>query len=293
VHQGYKWASSIGTALSTTLIASLFALTAAVAWGGGDFAGGMNARRIGALHALLLSFLFGFAALLLLAVGFNDPVPPLRDWLVGAIAGLCGTAGFLFLLRGFAIGRMSIVAPLSAVLAAALPVIFTAFFEGLPRIIQLVGFAVAFVSIWLLSSEEGGEKRPAGIGLALLAGLGFGLFFILLDQLGDISTFWPLVAGRIATIGVMAGYVLLARQPFVPEGAPWKLLALAGIADVGGNFFFLQAVQTGRLDVASVLVSLYPAVTAGLALLIAKEQITRAQMIGAVAAVIAIALIAA
>jgi uncharacterized membrane protein len=277
--------------LNTTLLASLFALSAAVAWGAGDFTGGLNARRIGALHALMLSFLFGFSALLLLAIGFKDPVPPLRDWLVGAIAGLCGTAGFLFLLRGFSIGRMSIVAPLSAVLAAALPVLVTALAEGLPREIQLLGFGLAFVSIWLLSSEEGGEKRPAGIGLALLAGLGFGLFFILLDQLGETSIFWPLVAGRIATLAAMIGYVLVARQPFVPQGAPWKLLALAGTADVAGNFFFLQAVQTGRLDVASVLVSLYPAVTALLALLIVKEHINRKQAVGLGAAVLAIALI--
>ena len=277
--------------MNQTILAALFALSAAIAWGAGDFTGGLNARRIGAFHALLISFFFGIAALVVLALTLNESQPAQSDVLLGALAGLFGTAGFLFLLRGFAIGRMSIVAPLSAVLAAALPVLLTAAIEGLPRAIQLWGFGVAFLSIWLLSSHEAGEERPAGIGLALLAGLAFGVFFITLDQIGDGAIFWPLVAGRAASITVMLAYVLLARQPFIPTDPPWAWLVLGGVLDVTGNLFFLLAVQTGRLDIASVLVSLYPAVTVLLALLIAKEEMTRAQMLGVGAAILAIVLI--
>jgi drug/metabolite transporter (DMT)-like permease len=207
------------------------------------------------------------------------------------LAGLFGMAGFAFLLRGFATGRMGIVAPVSAVLATALPVIFAMFSEDLPRQLQLVGFGLALVSIWLLCRPEKLVGRPAGLGMAVLAGLGFGSFFIALDQIGENAIFWPLAVGRLAACASVLAYALFMRRLFIPEISQLGLLILLGFLDVGGNLFFLLAVQTGRLDVAAVLASLYPAVTAILARLIAREHMTRLQVFGLGVAILAIVLI--
>lgn len=278
--------------MSPTILASVLSLAAALVWGTGDFTGGLSARRIGAFHALMVSFFFGLGSLVVVALVANEAQPATRDLLWGAGAGLLGMLGFLFMLRGFAIGRMSVVAPVSSVFAAVVPVIFAGFTVGLPKAIQLAGFVLAFVSIWLLSRRESEGTRPSGIGLALLGGLGFGLFFTALDQISEGAVFWPLVAGRGIAVVVMLAFALITRKPVVPKKSPMGLLALAGVLDVGGNLLFLLAVQTGRLDIAAVLVSLYPGVTVMLARFIAKESMSRMQVIAVGLAVLAIMLIA-
>lgn len=277
--------------MGSPILAALFALSAAVAWGSGDFTGGMAARRVGPFYTVLISYTVGMVALVVVALARQEALPPAVDLLWGALAGLSGMLGLGFLLRGFATGRMGIVAPVSAVLATALPVIFAVFTEGLPRELQLLGFGLALAGIWLLSRPEPLAGRPAGLGMALLAGVGFGSFFILLNQIGESAVFWPLVAGRLAACMLMAAFALWSRRPLAPPGLPLGLLALAGVFDVAGNLFFLLAVQAGRLDVAAVLGSLYPAVTALLAWLVAGETMARLQVIGAAAAVLAIVLI--
>jgi drug/metabolite transporter (DMT)-like permease len=277
--------------LDTTLIAAVFALSAAFAWGAGDFTNGITARRIGPFHTVLLSFIFGVTTLVVLAFAVGEKTPPTADLVWGAVAGLLGTAGLLFLLRGFESGRMSIVAPVSAVLTAAIPVIISAFTEGLPRELQIFGFVLALASIWLLSLREEHGDRPAGLGMAMLAGLGFGCFFAALNQIGDGAVFWPLVAGRSVSFFLLILIVLFSRRNLFPASPPWGLLALGGVLDVVGNYFFLLAVQTGRLDIASVLASLYPAITTILAWIIVKERMTRIQTFGVVVAVLSIVLI--
>ena len=277
--------------MDPTFVAALFALTAAVSWGSGDFTSGLATRRIGAFHTLLISFVFGLLILTLIAFATREPMSSAHDLIWGIIAGTLGTAGFICMLQGFAIGRMSIVAPVSAVVAAIIPVVIGGLNEGMPRGIQLAGFGMAFVSIWLLSSHGKNEPRPSGFGLALLAGLGFGAFFTALDQIGETAVFWPLVASRFVAILLLVIIGMFGRKPLIPARPPMGLLALAGVLDVGGNFFFLHAIRTGRLDIASVLVSLYPAVTVLLAALIAKEHLNRLQVVGVVLAVTAIALI--
>jgi drug/metabolite transporter (DMT)-like permease len=199
--------------------------------------------------------------------------------------------GLGFLMRGFVTGRMGIVAPVSAVLAAAIPVIVTAFTEGLPRQLQLLGFGLALASIWMLSRPERLGGRPAGLGMALLAGLGFSGFFIALDQVSQSAVFWPLVAGRLAACTVMTVLALATNRPLIPSPFPVGMLVLAGILDVAGNLFFLLAMQLGRMDVTAVLGSLYPAVTAVLAWVFTKEHMARLQMLGVAMAVLAIVMI--
>jgi drug/metabolite transporter (DMT)-like permease len=277
--------------MDTPLSTALSALSAAAAWGSGDFAGGLAARRVGPFRTVLISYSVGLLALVITALARSEQLPPPADLRWGALAGFFGMAGLGFLLRGFTAGRMGIVAPVSAVLATAIPVVFAALTEGLPGELQLLGFGLALVSIWLLSRPETLSGRPAGLGEALLAGLGFGGFFIALGQIGESAVFWPLVAGRLTACALMAAFALSTRRPINPPQLPLGLLVLSGTLDVGGNLFFLLAVQSGRLDVAAVLGSLYPAVTAILAWLITREHMTNLQVIGVAAAVLAIVLI--
>lgn len=277
--------------MEPSFLAAAFALSAAAAWGSGDFTNGMIARRVGAFRAVLVSYIVGLIALVVVALARLEVLPPSTDLLWGALAGLVGMIGLGFLLRGFATGRMGIVAPVSAVLATAIPVIFAALTEGLPRQVQLLGFGLALVSIWLLSRPEPLGGRPAGLGMALLAGLGFGGFFTLLSQIGDNAVFWPLATGRLAACALLAAFALTTRRSVIPPRSSLGLLILAGVLDVSGNLFFLLAIQSGRLDVAAVLGSLYPAVTAILALLVAGEKMARLQAIGVAVAVLAIVLI--
>jgi drug/metabolite transporter (DMT)-like permease len=277
--------------LAAPVLAALFALSAAAAWGTGDFAGGLAARRIGAFRVVLVAYLVGLVALAMVALALGEPLPGPADLLWGAAAGLAGVVGLGSLMRGFAEGRMGVVAPVSSVVATSIPVILAALTEGLPDSLKLVGFGVALVGLWLLSRPQSLGGRPEGLGVALLAGVGFGGFLVALDQVGASAVFWPVAAGRLAALGVLGPLALARRQPVLPRGAPLGLLALAGVLDAGGNLFFLLATQTGRLDVAAVLASLYPAVTALLAWLIAGEQMTRLQVTGAAAALLAIVLI--
>ncbi|HET9913710.1 MAG TPA: DMT family transporter [Anaerolineales bacterium] len=277
--------------MESALLAVLFALSAAAAWGSGDFTGGLASRRVGPFHTVFIAYTVGLLALVLVALVRGEQFPPVSDLMWGALAGLSGMVGLGFLMRGFVSGRMGIVAPVSAVLAAAIPVVFTAFTEGLPRQLQLLGFGLALISIWMLSRPERFGSHPAGLGMAFLAGLGFSGFFIAIGQVSDAAVFWPLVAGRLAACTVMAVFALSTRRPLIPSPFPFALLVLAGILDVAGNLFFLLAMQLGRMDVTAVLGSLYPAVTAILAWLLTKEHMARLQVIGVALAVLAIVVI--
>jgi drug/metabolite transporter (DMT)-like permease len=277
--------------LDSTFLTAIFALAAAVAWGSGDFTGGVVARRIGVLHTTFLSYAVALIILVIVALVRLESFPAPVDLMWGALAGLFGMAGFGFLLRGFATGRMGIVAPVSAVLATAIPVIFSVFGEGLPRPLQLVGFGLALISIWLLSRPEKLGGSPAGLGMGLLAGLGFGGFFTALDQISEDAIFWPIAAGRLAACAAMVLFALGTHQALIPQLPPLGLLLLLGVLDIGGNLFFLLAVQTGRLDVAAVLASLYPGITALLAWWIAREHMAALQVFGLGLAILSIVLI--
>lgn len=127
--------------------------------------------------------------------------------------------------------------------------------------------------------------------MALFSGIGFGGFFIAIGQVGESAVFWPLAAGRLASCALMLSFALSTRRPLIPLLSPVRLLAIAGVLDVSGNLFFLLSIQSGRLDISAVLGSLYPAVTAFLAMLITKEHIAHLQAIGIVIAILATVLI--
>ncbi len=277
--------------MSTSLLAASLALIAALCWGSGDFTGGLASRRSNPFLAVLLTYSVGLGLVVIVAFVRGERVTNFPDLAWGALAGLSAMTGMVFLFRGFAAGRMGIVAPISAVLATALPVVFEAVTQGLPHALQLAGFGLALVGIWLLSRPERLGGRPKGLGMAVLAGLGFGGFFIFLGQVGANAVFWPVAAGRLAAVAAMLVFALATRRPLDLRGRPLGLFVLAGVLDVSGNLFFLLASQNGRLDVTAVLGSLYPAVTALIALWLIKERLTRLQALGIAAAVLAIVLI--
>ena len=277
--------------MNHNLLTVLFGLSASLSWGAGDFSGGLATRRANVMTVVMAAYTLGFALLIAVALLWSEPFPSALDLIWGSVAGLAGAVGLVAFYQALSVGRMGITAPISGMLAAALPVIFSALFIGLPNLFQLTGFVLALIAVWFISRPERAKGRPEGLGLALLAGLGFGSFFILIDQVSPHAIFWPLAAARLSSIFFILAIVLLRRQEIFPKKAAFPFILLAGILDAAGNVFFVLATHSGRLDVAAVLSTLYPAVTVLLASIFLKERVTRFQAIGIVVALIAIPLI--
>ncbi len=269
-----------------------FGLVSAACWGAGDFSGGMATKRTSVFSVVIASQAVGAILLTLLAILFAEKMPPLENLLWSGIGGLAGALGLMALYRALASGQMGVAAPVAAVVSAMIPVIFGIFIEGLPGVAKLIGFGLALISVWFVSQGEDSSINIQALKLPILAGVGFGVFLILLHQAGDTAVFWPLVSARLASLLMLVTVATFSRQKRVPEMGLLPIIALAGALDAGGNAFYVLAGQAGRLDVASVLSSLYPASTVLLAWLILKERIVFRQRIGIAVALAAIVLIA-
>src|SRR5258708_7271859 len=178
----------------------IFGLAASLFWGSGDFSGGLASRRANTSSVVLAAYAVGFVLLVALALIWQEPFPGPSDLLWGGLAGVAGVLGLLSFYSALSTGKMGIAAPVSAVLTAMLPVLFSAFTAGLPTLLQLGGFVLALLAIGLVSRPERATGRPKGIGLALLAGCGFGCFFILISRVNPATTFWPLAAARLTSV---------------------------------------------------------------------------------------------
>ncbi len=279
--------------MNPELSAIFFGLASALCWGAGDFNGGFATKRNNVYSVVIVSQIVGIALLVSTALLLSEQFPASKDMFIGGTAGICGGLGLLALYRGLARGNMSIVAPVTAVVTAIIPVIFGMFIEGIPHILQLAGFGLAIIAVWFISQSDG-ETRVLWRDLSLpsAAGVGFGLFFILIDRVSDGAVLWPLVAARITSITMMFLFVTVTRHGEIPTAPQLPVIALAGIFDTGGNAFFALAAQAGRLDIAAVLSSLYPAGTIILARFILKERLGRQQWLGVIAALAAVVLIA-
>lgn len=293
-------------------MAVLSGLVAAVAWGAGDFAGGLASRRAAAIRVVMVSQFVGVLALIALGIGLRQPAPLPADLRWGLLAGLAGGLGLLLLYLSLARAKMGVAAPLTAVAAGGIPLLVGFLTEGLPSLVQLGGFALALVAIWVISRpDDAGSFRPRDALLPLLAGVGFGGFMALIGQVSQGAGFvWPLVATRAASMSTLLVVWLVARGRrraaadsdegvlglllAAPAAMPFPLLlaALAGLGDTAGNAFFALSAQVGRLDVAAVLSSLYPAATVLLARMVLDERLTARQILGVVLALAAVALIA-
>lgn len=278
--------------LNPELLAVAYGVSSGLSWGAGDFSGGFAARRGGVLTVVLCSQLLGGLLLLGLAIVSAEPLPSLRSLGFGGAAGLAGAIGLIALYRGLAAGKMGIVAPLSAIVTAILPISAAMVTEGLPSAFQLSGLVLGMVAIVMLSYEHNGAGlRWRDLGLPLIAGTGFGLFFILIDAATEAALLWPLVAARCLSI-ILVFFVLLARRsPLQMPRKIWPWICFAGVLDTAGNAFFVLATQLGRLDISAVLASLYPAATVILAWVILKERLQRQQWAGIVTTLLALGLI--
>ena len=272
----------------------VLALSSALVYGAADFCGGLASRRMPALAVVGLSQLSGLIALLVLLPLLGGS-PTRADLAWGVAAGLAGALGLAMFYRALADGVMSVVAPVTAVCAAAIPLLAGLAFDERLSLPAVLGIGLALVAIALVATDGPRPSlraaRAAGLGIALLAGVLFGLFYVLLDQPAESSGLWPLVGARLASIVLV---VLLARgrAGLAVDRKMLPLVVFAGVLDMTANALYLLAAREGLLAVAGVLASLYPVSTVLLAQSVLRERLLPSQVGGLVAAVAAVALIA-
>ena len=280
--------------MGSEALALICGLAAAASFGTGDFCGGFATKRGNVFTVIIISQLLGLALLAGLAIVWGEPIPSGGRLVFGGLAGFFGTLGLTALYIGLARGRMGIVAPVSAVVGAILPVLIGIFMEGAPSVGQTIGLVLGISGIWYLAG--GGRAapiHPRGLGLPILAGVGFGFFFICIDQVSETAIFWPLAMARVVSITMLSVFIMASRQTVQ---MPWNhqlfIIVLAGIFDVAGNILFALASRLGRLDISTTLTSLYPAGTVFLAWFILRERLAPRQWFGVAIAVTALVLIA-
>lgn len=270
----------------------VLALAAALGYGLSDFVGGLASRRTSPWPVAFVGAVASFAGAVALALALRGD-PALPDLLWGALAGVGSGAGGAFLYRGFARGRMGVVAPVSAVGAAVLPVAVGLATGERPSALVWVGILAAVPGIWLVSSEPGGAARVQGVTDGVLAGLGFGLLFAATGQVPDGAGYWPLaVTQGIAVLAVAVTAALLGAR-WVPDHPTQAWGVVAGLLATAAVLSFLLATQTGLLAVAAVLTALYPAITILLAATVLREHVHRAQGLGLALCALTVALVAA
>lgn len=276
------------------MISIIYGLFAALSWGGGDFFGGLASRKTGAYRAVLYAEIFGLALLFSAAAILGESMLGWQNILLASAAGAIGSTGLLILYQAMTTGQMSIATPVSALLAAALPVIVGTVMEGLPTSAKLTGFALALLAVWLVAQERSQKTqmmRLSDLRLPLLAGLCFGTYFIMMHQASQDAIIWPMIASRSAGMFALIIFMLALRHDWrVTTPLAWPLIGINAALDIGGNVFYILAGQAGRMDVAAVLSSLYPGATVLLAWLILKERINRIQWLGIFTALLAIVL---
>jgi drug/metabolite transporter (DMT)-like permease len=273
-------------------------LSAAASWGAADFSGGLATKRSNVFGVVVVAHGIGLLMMLALAFVVREPLPSRSSLLWGLAAGSVGGAGLACLYKALAVGKMGLTAPLSAVISALVPIMFSFSTAGLPHGVQLFGFGLAIVSIWLIATQSGSAGETEGLGLAVVAGFGLGGFLLFIKFAGTQAVFWPLVAARTASFVLMCGILTAARpsnpsQSWKPAPGTFRYVLLAGILDSGANALYVAATQRGRLDVAAVLSSLYPASTVILARVFLKERWSRIQTAGMIAALVAVGMVSA
>src|SRR4051812_11660058 len=278
------------------MITVLFSLGAALAYGLSDFLGGVISRRTSVWPVAMLACAGAGLGTLVLAVTVPG-TPTGGDIAWGLLAGVGSGIGTAFLYRGFAKGRMGVVAPVSAVGAALLPAAIAVLTGERPSAIVWVGIVAALPGIWLVSREpvaaDATGGRAAGFLDGILAGAGFGVLFAALGQVPDGSGYWPVMAAQVVSlVSVVVAALLLGGDPRPRQAEAWWGLAaglLATLAVVG----FLLATHQGLLSVAAVLTSLYPAFTVLLATLLLGERLHRSQTFGLALCAVSVACVAA
>lgn len=274
----------------------MLALLGALSWGTGDFFGGLASRRAHVLTVLVLSQAVGLAGVAAWAVASGDSPPGLADIVPAVGAGAAGAAGLAALYRGMAIGAMGIVAPISA-LSPAVPLAVDLVRGDAPAAVQWAGIATALTGVVLLAREPGGTTTrgtglAAGVSLALVAALGFGLFVVGLDAASDGGATWAVVVARTSSTLVALCAMLLVSVPLRPPGGLLPAIAAVGVFDTTANALVAVATTYGSAGIVAVLSALYPLTTILLARVVLSERLDRPRRVGGALALAGAALVA-
>jgi drug/metabolite transporter (DMT)-like permease len=258
-------------------------LLAAILYGVGDFAGGFASRRHNSVTILLYSYPVGAVLMVAMLPLFPGTVTA-RVVLFGVLGGLSGLIGVSVMYQLMVTAPMNIISPVTAVLAAIVPVIVGVSTGDRPAVAAWVGIALGVVAVVLVSrtSEDHphGRIAPRTIALAALAGMGFGFYFVFLARAGSHSGLWPLVVSRVASAVVILPLAAAMRSYARVRGRTLVWALTGGVCDALANMFFLLASHVGLLSLASVLTALYPAVTVMLAVGFLHEHLSRVQLVG-------------
>lgn len=283
------------------LVSPFLSLSAAVSWGAADFSGGFATKRSNVFGVVVVAHGIGLLFMVALAFLTQEHLPSSTSLLWGVAAGSVGGAGLACLYKALAVGQMGLTAPLSAVISALVPILYSFRTAGLPHGTQLFGFVLAIASIWLIATQSGSSAESKGLWLSVAAGIGLGGFLLFIKFAGTEAVFWPLVTARAGSFGVNALILILgfssARsaahpQSWKPVSGVMRYIVIAGILDSAANALYVAATQRGRLDVAAVLSSLYPTSTVILARVLLKERWSRLQSLGLITALAAVPLVA-
>jgi drug/metabolite transporter (DMT)-like permease len=274
-------------------MAILLALGASVSWGFADFFGPLKGRALGALRTLLYVQLSGLLVIAVI-VAVRGKGPAHAGALLAIPAAVSGTLGLAAYYRGMAVGAMSVVAPIAGI-SAAIPVVVGIVSGDRPSPLKLGGIACALIGVFLAAWEPGrtGSRIAAGVGLALLAALGFGGYFPFMHAAGRADFWWASLFFRMASSSVIVLGVLARRPPLRVSASVFPVLFLVGFGDMFGNLLFAAASARGLVSIVSVLASLYPVVTVLLARAVIAERVARTQELGVVMTVAGVAMISA
>jgi drug/metabolite transporter (DMT)-like permease len=262
-------------------MAVVLALGASLTWGIADFFGPLQGRVLGALRALVYVQIAGLLGIaLIVAARGEEPA----GWVVllAIPAAVSGTIGLYAFYRGIAVGAISVVAPIAGV-SAAIPVIVGVISGERPSVWQGIGMAAALVGVFFAAREPdagGGGRVAAGVGLALLAALGFGGYFPFMHAAGNVDYWWASLIFRITSSILIFVPVLVQRMSLAVPRRRLVPLALVGLGDMFGNLLYAASSAFGLVSVTAVLASLYPVVTVGLARLVLSERVARSQEAG-------------
>ncbi len=293
---------SSGVSSLTQFSPAAYSVIAVFLWGSADFAGGYGSRRANAFVLTAFSHVCAFALMFIIALSQHGVFPSRASIVWALLAGAVGGFSLSLFYRALASGRMGVTAPIAALVGAVIPTIVDIALEGAPSRWTICGFVLAVVAIWLITRPESSDKessdkkaasgRPAGVALAALAGVGFAGFYLCIHQASG-SPVWIAAISRIGSFTATAIAVVVTRAPLALDRPRAALGMLAGFLDISASALFIFASQHGRLDEAVVITSLYPAVTVLLARLVLKEHFSRWKLVGLLAALAAVPMIAA
>ena len=234
------------------MLSIFFGFLSALSWGAGDFAGGLASRKLGANRAVLYADFLGLVLIVIVLGFYREAMPSAFVLIYSVIGGVLGSVGLLILYYSLSKGQMSIAAPVSALFAALLPVIVGAIAEGLPKLIQLIGFGIALMAVWLISQGNQTERfqlsHLTDLRLPILAGVGFGSYFIFIHYATQHTDtiLWTMVASRLAGTLLLLVVVVVRREPLAVPTDAWKVVLLNATLDVGGNFFYIFTLLNER-----------------------------------------------